>query len=56
MEKSEKISILQDVVKIKSVNGNEEEVAIYLQNLLKKYESLLNLFLMHQIVVVWLLI
>ena len=27
MEKSEKISILQDVVKIKSVNGNEEEVA-----------------------------
>ncbi len=38
MEKSEKISILQDVVKIKSVNGNEEEVAIYLQNLLKKYE------------------
>ena len=26
------------MVKIKSVNGNEEEVAIYLQNLLKKYE------------------
>ena len=34
------------MVKIKSVNGNEEEVAIYLQNLLKKYEILLNLFLM----------
>lgn len=56
MEKSEKISILQDVVKIKSVNGNEEEVAIYLQNLLKKYEIPSELVSYAQIVVVWLLI
>ena len=38
MEKEKKISILQDIVRIKSVNGNEKEVAEYLQNLLNEYE------------------
>ena len=37
MEKQEKISLLQDILKIKSVNGNEEEVAIYIQQLLAKH-------------------
>jgi succinyl-diaminopimelate desuccinylase len=37
MKESEKVSILQDVIKIKSVNGNEEEVANYLKELLKKH-------------------
>ncbi len=37
MEKEEKVKILQDLIKIKSINGNEEEVAIYLQNLLKNH-------------------
>ena len=38
MEKERKISILQDVIRIKSVNGNEEEVAKYFQDLLKEYD------------------
>lgn len=37
MEKAKKISILQDVVKIRSVNGNEFEVAKYLAKLLQEY-------------------
>lgn len=37
MEKEEKVKILQDLIKIKSINGNEEEVAVYLQNLLKNH-------------------
>ena len=37
MEKEEKVKILQDLIKIKSINGNEEEVATYLQNLLKNH-------------------
>lgn len=38
MEKKEKVKILQDVIRIKSVNGNEEEAANYLKVLLKKYD------------------
>ncbi|MGH1648643.1 ArgE/DapE family deacylase [Enterococcus gilvus] len=38
MDKKEKIKILQDIIKIKSVNGNEEEVATYLKKLLGKYD------------------
>lgn len=38
MEKQEKIKLLQDVIRIKSVNGNEEEVAVYIQKLLKQHE------------------
>ncbi len=38
MEKEKKISILQDIVRIKSVNSNEKEVAEYLQNLLSEYD------------------
>lgn len=38
MEKQEKIKLLQDVIRIKSVNGNEEEVATYIQKLLKQHE------------------
>ncbi len=38
MEKEKKISILQDIVRIKSVNSNEKEVAEYLQNLLNEYD------------------
>jgi succinyl-diaminopimelate desuccinylase len=37
MEKEAKIQILQDIVRIKSVNGNEEAVAKYFQELLAKY-------------------
>lgn len=37
MNKKEKIKILQDVVKIKSVNGNETQVANYLAKLLKDH-------------------
>jgi succinyl-diaminopimelate desuccinylase len=37
MDKEEKIKVLQDIVRIKSVNGNEEEVASYLQQLLKEH-------------------
>lgn len=37
MNKEEKISILQDIVRIHSVNGNEAEVASYLQKLLQKH-------------------
>ncbi|WP_028357092.1 ArgE/DapE family deacylase [Brackiella oedipodis] len=33
----EAIKILQDVLKIKSINGNEKEVALYYQQLLKKH-------------------
>lgn len=37
MTNEERISILQDVIKIKSINGNEKEVALYLQQLLAKH-------------------
>jgi succinyl-diaminopimelate desuccinylase len=37
MEKQEKIQILNDLVAIKSVNGNEKEVAEYLSELFKKH-------------------
>ncbi|MEN3252704.1 ArgE/DapE family deacylase [Fructilactobacillus sanfranciscensis] len=37
MKKEEKIKILQDLVKINSVNGNEREISDYLSNLLNKY-------------------
>lgn len=37
MEKSEKIRILQDLIKIPSVNGKEAEVADYLAKLFAKY-------------------
>lgn len=37
MNKDEKVKILQDIVRIKSVNDNEEEVAVYIQNLLKEH-------------------
>ncbi|OJG83079.1 ArgE/DapE family peptidase [Enterococcus ratti] len=37
MKKEEKIAILQDIVRIKSVNDNEGEVAVYLKNLLESY-------------------
>ena len=36
MEVSEKVKVLQDLIKIHSVNGNEVEVAHYLQKLLSK--------------------
>lgn len=38
MDRDKKIEILQDLVRIKSVNGKEEEVAKYLQKLLKEYD------------------
>lgn len=37
MEKNKKIQILQDIIKIDSVNDKETEVAKYLQNLLAEY-------------------
>ncbi|MDO4903704.1 MAG: ArgE/DapE family deacylase [Limosilactobacillus sp.] len=37
METSEKVKILQDLIKIHSVNGNESEVADYLEALFDKY-------------------
>lgn len=37
MEKAEKIKILQDLIQIKSVNGNEIEISEYLSKLLKKH-------------------
>ncbi len=37
MDKDQKIKILQDLVQIQSVNGNEKAVALYLQNLLASY-------------------
>lgn len=37
MLRDEQISILQDIIKIKSVNGNEREVALYLQRLLANH-------------------
>lgn len=37
MEKQEKVQLLQDIIRIKSVNGNEEEVAVYIQKLLEKH-------------------
>lgn len=37
MKKEEKISILQDLIRIKSVNGNEAEVASYLKKLLAEH-------------------
>ena len=36
MEEKEKIKILQDLIQINSVNGNELEVAEYLQQLYEK--------------------
>ncbi|QNQ82250.1 ArgE/DapE family deacylase [Lactobacillus sp. PV037] len=38
MDKTQKIKILTDLIKINSVNGNEIEVARYLRSLLKKYD------------------
>lgn len=38
MNHEEKIRVLKDLVQIKSVNENEEEVANYLKNLFKKHE------------------
>lgn len=38
MQELEKVKILQDVIRIKSINDNEEEVALYLQALLKQYD------------------
>lgn len=37
MDRNKKIKVLQDIVKINSINGNEEEVAIYLRGLLNEY-------------------
>ncbi|MGY3746816.1 ArgE/DapE family deacylase [Vagococcus salmoninarum] len=37
MDKDKKIKILQDVIKIESVNGKEKRVAEYIQNLLAEY-------------------
>lgn len=37
MEKEQKIKILQDLVRINSVNGNEREISNYLVNLLNQY-------------------
>lgn len=37
LEKQDKIKMLQDVIQIKSENGNEEEVALYLQTVFEKY-------------------
>ncbi|QIK70728.1 ArgE/DapE family deacylase [Erysipelothrix sp. HDW6C] len=37
MEKQKKIEILQDVIRIESINGNEKAVALYLQKLLKDH-------------------
>lgn len=36
LDKNSKVAILQDVLRIKSVNDREEEVALYLQTLLEK--------------------
>lgn len=36
MKKEEKIAVLQEIIRIKSVNGNEGEVAAYLNKLLEK--------------------
>jgi len=38
MEQERKVEILQEVIRIQSVNGNEEEVAKYFQELLKEYD------------------
>ncbi|EGP4837959.1 ArgE/DapE family deacylase [Enterococcus faecium] len=38
MKKEEKIAILQEIIRIKSVNGNEGEVAAYLNKLLAKHD------------------
>lgn len=37
MEKQKRIQVLQDVVRIPSVNGKEAEVADYLSQLLEEY-------------------
>ncbi|MFI3804007.1 ArgE/DapE family deacylase [Vagococcus fluvialis] len=37
MKKEEKISLLQDIIRIKSENGNEAEVANFIEKILKKY-------------------
>lgn len=37
MKKEEKIAVLQEIIRIKSVNGNEGEVAAYLNKLLEKH-------------------
>lgn len=37
MNKEERIQVLQDITQIKSVNANEEAVALYLKDLLKKH-------------------
>ena len=37
MNKEERIKVLQDVIKIKSVNDHESDVADYLADLFRKY-------------------
>lgn len=37
MDKNEKINILKEIIQIQSVNENEEEVAVYLKDLLDRY-------------------
>lgn len=37
MEQQEKVQLLQDVIRIRSVNGDEEEVALYIKKLFAKY-------------------
>lgn len=38
MNSEQRVKILQDLIKIKSVNGNEREVAEYIQQVLSEYE------------------
>ena len=38
MEKDEQVRVLEDLIKINSVNGNEEEVAKYLQQLFDRHD------------------
>lgn len=37
MDQEQKINILRDVIKIKSINNHEKEVALYYQSLLSKH-------------------
>lgn len=37
MNREERIKILQDIIKIKSINGDEHEVAVYIKSLLSEY-------------------
>ncbi len=44
MKKEEKIAILQEIIRIKSVNGNEGEVAAYLNKILEKHGIIGEIF------------